>query len=102
MKLYNSYCYPDISSVADSFSSQLVLGNGSFISSVTFSTQSLFVTTNLNGVFSSYTVTPPDCNRLGFDNSFTGVTTQDAVLYGSLMMSAFVSAYVFKLIKRVL
>lgn len=102
MKLYKSYCYSDINQVADSLRSNVFTDDGSFITSVIVTDQSLQISTLNNNKSYSYTFIPSDCYSLGYDNSFTGISTSDSVELGGFVLIAFVSAYVFKLVKRAL
>jgi len=103
MKLYNSYCYNTLQNVADSIQSNLFIGDGFVITNVqVLNATDIQITSTLRNMDNFYTVTPPDCTSLGFDNSYTGITTSDAVFYGSEIAAVFVLAFTIKVIKRVL
>lgn len=77
--------------------------DGSIIQNVNvLDSDNISLTVDNGGDTRTFSITSPDCYKLGYASSYTGITTNDAIQLGSLVMIAFVSAYIFKLIKRAL
>jgi len=102
MKLYNSYCYADISAVNDSVSSSVFIGDGTILTSTQILNADQ-ISLTYSAANKSYTsvVGFPDCTSLGFDNSYTGVSISDAVEVSSLVILMFVIAFKYRMMKRV-
>jgi len=101
MKLFDSYCYADINAVASQYYSKSTLGDGWVIDSATIlNADSFNVSAISNNKIWSFTVTPPNCEKLGFDNSFTGLDTTDALHLSALCVSLLVTAFCMKVLKR--
>lgn len=100
--LYKSYCYETVEQVAASVHSAFDLPFG-VIQSVAPSGSSLTITyldVNANPAAFSYTLAT--CEKLGFDNSFSGLTKDDSVLIASSMVSVLIAAWVAKIVRRAL
>lgn len=103
MYLYNSYCYSDIQSVIDSVKSRLFFDGFGFIQSVTQTAANSLTIVYLDNTgkkTNSVVVSVPACTRSGFDNSYTGLTFDDAVQLSSLVVVVLATAYAFKLLKK--
>lgn len=102
-KLYKQYCYPDTTAVGESIKSEMSIVDRGIIDTVTVSQG--VVTVNyfdVSNTLQSFTFTPPICETLGFDNSYTGLTTDDALELGVLVSIALVLAFSIKILKRAL
>ncbi|ASF48432.1 hypothetical protein [Methylovulum psychrotolerans] len=102
MNLYNSYCYPDIQSVADSVQSRLVLDGFGLIQSVTPTSANDLAVVYLSSdsVAHSATLYVPDCARLGFDSSYTGLSVADSLDLAWAVVAVLAVAFGFKILKR--
>jgi hypothetical protein len=86
--LYNSYCYETIESAAASFYSKGIIDGLGLItsSSITAPDTVSFIYLPLSEVakpipiYSAFTYRFLSCNSIGFDNSFFGITSADALL----------------------
>ena len=97
MKLYENFCYEDLDSVRVSISSKLEL-SGNLIDSVLVLDNSILINFQRGR---SYTFTPPDCFQLGFNQSYTPLTSaSDAIELGFMVVGVLISAYVFRILKR--
>jgi len=100
--LYKSYCYSSLDEVAQAVKSQVFTGDGSIIVDAVVNASSVDITTQLLTNFTVYSITPPACTKLGFDSSYTGITTADAVYYGSAVSLVLIIAWGIKIIRRAL
>jgi len=101
MKLYNSYCYATIDEVAQNIASAPLVSGG-IIQSATVSGQSISIDYIYQQKNYTALVTPPDCTELGFNSSFTGISTADAVELSGLCVLALALAFGVKILRRAL
>ena len=100
-KLYKQYCYSSLQQVSDSIQSEVFLEDGSQIISTSISLpDNITVTKTLNGVVSNFIVTPPNCIEIGFDNSYTGITTTEAIELGTSVSLVLLSVWAIKILRR--
>jgi len=100
--LYKSYCYSSLDEVAQAVKSQVFTGDGSIITGAAVNGLSIDISTQLINKITVYSITPPACTKLGFDSSYTGITTADAVYYGSAVSLVLIIAWGIKIIRRAL
>lgn len=101
MYLYNSYCYPDLQAVSDSIQSKLILDGFGVIQSITSSGDVLTINYQLPDTsISSVEYTALTCEQIGFNNSYSGINTDDAIEISGYIMVAFAVAYGFKIMRR--
>ena len=100
MNLYNSYCYPDLTAVASSMKSDFFIGGGYVLTDAVVNLTDIDITAKSGINVFTYTVTPPICTKLGFDNSYTGITTADAVELGSQVSLVLIIAWGIKILRR--
>ncbi len=99
--LYNQYCYEDLFSVKRSIRSEMVIPDFGIVQTVSSVVKTITVDyLKPDGTTSSYSFTPPICQQLGYDNSFTGLTTNDSVEIGGYIVLALVIAYSVKILRR--
>jgi len=99
MYLYKSYCYEDLQTIADIFKSDVYLPNGLLIDQVVVSNGRLFVLDENTNYFNFGL---PTCTTLGFTSTYTGITTDDAVVLGSSVSLVLVIAWGIKILRRAL
>lgn len=100
-KLFNSYCYTDINAVANSIGSHFFIGDGQVLQSVSvLNADQLSLSFLRESSTHQYVITSPDCTREGFDNSFFGVSTSDAVQVTWLSIIVIIIAWSIKNLKR--
>lgn len=101
MKLYNSFCYEDIYAVSSSVSSKFFIGDGYVLNSVSVlnSDQLSLSYSHLSDTY-TYTIGVPDCDALGFDNSFTGISISDAYDVAWLSALVLISVWGIKVLKK--
>lgn len=102
MKLYKQYCYEDISDVVDSIKSDVLIEDFGIVQNA-FSTPAGKINVSYldtSSVLRSFVFTPPECTILGFDNTYTGMSTDDAIEIGSLVTLALILAYSIKILRR--
>ena len=100
-KLYNQYCYATTADVRDSIESQMIIPGRGIVQST--SNNGGVITVNYlddSNLLQSFDFTPPVCSQVGFDNSFTGISTVDAVEIGGLVSLALILAFSVKIVKR--
>lgn len=102
MYLYNSYCYATLQDVSDSIYSQVFLGNGDSISSISIVGNSLQITANNQQASYIVTTTPPACDSLGFNNSYFGIDPATAAQLAFACGLAILSVWAVKIGKRAL
>jgi hypothetical protein len=101
--LYKSYCYETSQQVADSIHSSFFLEGFGVIQSVSGGGSSLTVNyLNLSGNLSSFSYSLVSCEKMGFDNSFSGLTKEDTLLLSGSMIAVLVSAWAIKIVRRAL
>lgn len=102
MYLYKSYCYQDIESVIASFQSRVILDGFGLIQEINqISPGVLSVDYQIaDGSINTVTIELQTCERPGFDNSFTGISVEDAVELSGLILVVLAAAYSFKLLRR--
>jgi hypothetical protein len=103
--LFKSYCYETVAEVANAVHSSFLLPFG-VIQSVDANGSNLSVSylyQSSSGLVSSSFIYPlATCEKLGFDNSFSGLTQIDSVAIGSAVVSVLIAAWSIKIIKRML
>jgi len=78
--LYNNFCYANESAVADAIASTVQLANGGLILGVTSpAVAQVEIEFDLAGTITTHTVDLVECDRLGFNQSFFGITEADAL-----------------------
>jgi hypothetical protein len=102
MNLHNSYCYSTLAEVRDSVWSDPDIGSGFLISDVTISGSQLLVTAKKSNTIKTYTLTPPTCSEVGFNNSYSGLTVADSLELWGLSLLVMATAFSIKVIKRAL
>jgi len=99
MKLYKSYCYPTLDDVALNIVSNPVNDFG-IVSSATVVDQTIDINYSVKNQNYSIIVTPPDCSKLGFNNSYTGLSTADSLEISAGITLILVTAFCLKVLKR--
>lgn len=100
--LYKSFCYETVEQVAASVHSSFFLEGFGVIQSVNASDSVLtidYLDSNLNQASFSYSLAT--CEKLGFDNSFLGLTKEDSVSIGSAVAGVLILAWTIKIVRRV-
>jgi hypothetical protein len=104
MNLYNSFCYATIQDVANSIQSEPFIGSSILVSAtVNGISIDLVLETpkQTNGInVTTHTIYPPECTQLGFNNSYSGLTTVDALELSGLALLVFVVAWGGKMLRR--
>lgn len=101
--LYKSYCYETVEQVATSIHSSFFLDGFGVIQSVTYSGSTLTVNyLNSSSSLSNFSYQLTTCEKLGFDNSFSGLSSSDSTLIGSSVVSVLIAAWAIKIVKRAL
>jgi len=100
MKMYNSFCYESLEAVSASIGSNYFIGDGYVVIDTTISGSNINVTARKELINQTYTITPPSCTKLGFDNSYSGLSPVDALEIGALCTLVMASAFYFKVLKR--
>ena len=103
--LFKSYCYETIDQASNAVYSQFELPFG-VIQSVTGSDSNLLISylyQSSNGLsVGSFNYSLASCTKLGFDNSFSGLTAADSTLIAGAVVSVLISAWVAKVVRRML
>ena len=103
--LFKSYCYETMEEVSNAVYSSFELPFG-VIQSVSGSGGGLSISYLYQdgGALNTGTFNYPlvSCTKLGFDNSFSGLTAADSTLIGSSVVSVLIAAWAIKIVKRVL
>lgn len=102
MNLYKSHCYATLQEVADSIQSSPDIGAGYMVSSAVVSGSNVAVTANFGASVANYTVSPPTCSQVGFNNSYSGLTVADSLELWGLALLVMATAFSIKVIKRAL
>lgn len=106
MFLYKSFCYQSLSEVASSVQSEFVLPFGVIQSVSLFSESSLSISYlhSVNGSVLQDSLIYPvaSCEKLGFNNSFSGLTSEDSSFIGSTVAGVLLAAWSIKILKRLL
>ncbi|MDO9104759.1 MAG: hypothetical protein Q7U57_07335 [Methylovulum sp.] len=102
MYLYKSYCYPDLNAVRSTVQSQHQIDGFGLIQTVDVISSDTLAITYLQPDTSVLTVNyqAPTCQQPGFDNSYTGLTVEDATELSGLIILVLVIAYGIKLLRR--
>jgi len=100
MYLYNSFCYQDLDSVASSIASNVFMGDGYVVLSATANTSTIDIIAKHQNTNYSYTITPPECTKLGFDNSYTGYDMADAAVLSGYGLLILVAAFAARTARR--
>lgn len=101
--LYKSYCYETSQQVADSIHSSFFLEGFGVVQSVSGFGSSLTVNyLTSSGNLQSFVYSIATCEKLGFDNSFSGLTRDDSITLSASMVGVLISAWVIKIIRRAL
>ncbi len=98
MKLYKNYCYETIEEVADVILSDPFVRHNSNIISVTNTPSVITVQFNKKPKFVD--VTPPDCTKLGFNSSYTGLTMSDSAELSGMISLALLAVWGIKILRR--
>lgn len=100
--LYNSYCYETAQQVAASIQSSFTLPFG-VIQSVIPSGSSLTIS-YLDGSKKLGTISYPlaTCEKLGFDNNFSGLSAKDSLFLAETMVGVLITAWAIKIVRRAL
>jgi len=100
MNIYQSYCYSSISDVKDQILSDPLIGDGWVVVSATTTTTSINVTAQKQNTTRTYTLSPPECTALGFQNSYSGLTLDDSVELSGLALVFLAVCFVGKQLRR--
>lgn len=101
--LYKSYCYETVQQVADSIHSAFFLDGFGVIQSVSSFGSSVTVNyLNSSGNLQNFVYQLATCEKLGFDNTFSGLTRDDSLALSSGMVGVLVSAWAIKIVRRAL
>lgn len=101
--LYKSYCYETSQQVADSIHSAFFLEGFGVIQSVSGASSSLTINyLTSSGNLSNFSYSLVSCEKMGFDNSFSGLTRDDSLALSSGMIGVLVAAWVIKIVRRAL
>lgn len=99
--LYKSYCYETVEQVAASIHSSFFLDGFGVIQSVTYSGSTLTVNyLNASSSLSNFSYPLATCEKLGFDNSFSGLTKDDSLHISESMVGVLIAAWAIKIVKR--
>jgi hypothetical protein len=100
--LYKSFCYETIGQVSDSVHSSFFLEGFGVIQSVSAGGFGLNVNyLNSSGNLMSFSYPLATCEKLGFDNSFTGLTVDDSIQISSAVVGVLIAAWGIKILRRV-
>ncbi|MDD5215381.1 MAG: hypothetical protein PHQ03_07595 [Methylococcales bacterium] len=100
--LYKSFCYETVEQVADSIHSAFFLDGFGVIQSVSSFGSGVTVNyLNSNGNLQSFVYPLATCEKLGFDNSFTGLTVDDSIQISSAVVGVLIAAWCIKILRRV-
>ena len=100
--LYKSFCYETSAQVAASVHSAFFLDGFGVIQSVSGGGYDLTVTyLNSSGNLLSFVYPIATCEKLGFDNSFTGLTAADSIQISSAVVGVLIAAWSIKILRRV-
>lgn len=100
--LYKSFCYETTSQVADSLHSSFFLEGFGVIQSVAPVGSVLNVNyLNSNGNLLNFSYPLATCEKLGFDNNFTGLTVDDSIQISSAVVGVLIAAWGIKILRRV-
>jgi len=102
MPLYNSYCYETLQEIADSVQSTVFFGDGYVVDNATVSAETIIIDAVKMSTHYFYTVTPPACSDIGFNNSYSGLTVTDSLELWGLSLLVMATAFAAKVIKRAL
>ncbi len=100
--LYHDYCYTT-QGVIDSLMSQSFMPHVGVVLNATHSGSGNFAVLFQDYQTSTqqtYTLTLPACDRLGFDNSYTGLTVEDSQELAWAIVLVLVVAFSFRSLKR--
>jgi hypothetical protein len=102
--LYKSYCYETVQQVAASLHSSFFLEDFGVIQSVSsLGNGGLTVNyLNANGNLQNFFYPLATCEKLGFDNTFSGLTKNDSLVLSSGMVGVLVVAWAIKISRRTL
>ncbi len=98
MKLYKNYCYETIEDVSDVILSDPFVREKSHIVNVTNTPSVITVKFNKKPIFVD--ITPPDCTKLGFNSSYTGLTMSDSIELSGMISLALLSVWGIKILRR--
>ena len=101
--LFKSYCYETTEQVAASVHSSFFLDGFGIIQSVTVNNTVLNVTyLTPSQTIQNFTYSLASCEKLGFDNSFSGLSQADSIQIGQSVAGVLLAAWAIKIVKRVL
>ncbi len=101
--LYKSYCYETVSQVAASVHSSFYLDGFGVIQSVSYAGSDLtvnYLNSSLTPLSFSYPLTT--CEKLGFDNNFSGLSQDDSLHLAESVVGVLIAAWAIKIVKRAL
>jgi len=102
MYLYKSYCYETLQEIADSIQSTVFFGDGFVIDNVSVGLNTVVIDSIKLSTHYFYTVIPPLCSEIGFNNSYSGLTVSDSLELWGLSLVVLVAAFAVKVLKRAL
>lgn len=101
--LYKSYCYETAQQVADSIHSAFFLEGFGVIQSVSGIDGGITVNyLNFSGNLLSFSYPLVSCEKMGFDNTFSGLTKEDTLFLSTSMVGILIAAWAIKIVRRVL
>jgi len=106
MYLFKNYCYPTPDTITAAIQSQFFIESVGVVQSVNLSLNTATINyINANGPNGSQTSGTiyyeiPVCTQPGFDNSYSGLTVDDAVTLGGLIMGVLAVAYASRIVRR--
>ena len=100
--LYKSFCYQTVEQVAASVHSSFFLEGFGVIQSVSGIGGGLTVNyLDSSGHLLSFIYPLATCEKLGFDNNFTGLTVDDSIQISSAVVGVLIAAWCIKILRRV-
>jgi hypothetical protein len=101
--LYKSFCYETVEQVAASVHSSFFLEGFGVIQSVSGGSSGLTVSyLHSSGNLLSFSYPVATCEKLGFDNNFSGLTKDDSVQISSAIVGVLIAAWAIKIVRRAL
>ncbi len=106
MFLFQSYCYETINETANALYSSFVLPFGVIQSVTPNGGDNLLISyiSENNGVLfsSTFNYSLAQCEKLGFVNTFSGLTKDDAISISAAIVSVLIAAFAVKVVRRAL
>jgi hypothetical protein len=100
MYLFKSHCYSDLTTVHSAIQSELSINGFGIIQSVDGSTPAIITFTQPDQTTSTISYTIPECQKEGFINSYSGLTTDDANEISFLIIAALAAVWAVKILRR--